>query len=1044
MNYPLLLAMFQKIRRCTVLSFFGLLLPLSAQVTSEIVYYETDSSSPQFGRLVYHADEKGSRVVDFSHAGYHSGNRDIPIVPVVKTISPIAGDNRQHILDAIAEVAALPQDENGIRGALLLTAGYYPVSNPIRISASGVVLRGVGQGSDPATNTVIESTYTTQQKSVGVIYFRPFNGTWQEAGTRQAITSEFIPAGNHTLEVEDASIYEIGDHIVIEHPATAEWLESINYGNTREPGPHNGAWISHGWQALSGVLKVEMQGNIVAIEGNQIKLDSPIYHMLDRSLSQATIYRHTGRGLLKEGGIENMRVISGNEGGEDEAHSWNTIYYRNTRNCWARDVTVEGFIKGGFHSRTSTRMTWKDCSAINPVSKIDGGRRYNFEASTGSHDILIEGCFANKGRHCFVSNAHAAVTGIVFNWGAALLYDQVRWTNLNTRNPLGFTNRVSDHAWTGTGYVAWNCTFPSGVGALFNLEHPPIGQNYSFGSRGARVYANNYSLGHAEGTDEGMIIPSLYEAQLAERRAYGVGPDMPSRLRATYYEDGRDRFVSLDWLDVSLDEDSFVIERSADGGENYAQIATVAANEVSFVDRSVRRDRTYDYRISSKNTVGYSATSNPVSVDLSSEPKVVVEKIYHAEYFSEATDTEISRVYPGWTGEGHAHLIDDGSSIKLENIDGGIGGPARITMRYACTVNAKAEISVNDKVLRVFGIPRSYNRLIETLKWDEMEILTDLTPGKNNSITVKSLGPDYRIGFNSLWIDGFEVSVQPAMHAAGDYHRAGATENAFDEDLSTEWIHYSPDGSWLQRGFEAPFELKNYSLASSSHTFSDDPFGWTLQGSNDYGQTWTSLDTQNDFAFSSRNETRSFQVSSPGSYRLYRLEFSRARNTSSARSIRIAEWRFFGDSEISKLAEFRQAYGLNADGSDDREDFSGDAIPNIFYFLHGLGDPTQPYSNPSGEGEQSGLPSLAMDDNGELTFSYSRNLGQTEFEYELLTSGDLDNWKLVEDPENQYQPVRSSVTPVDFDQQIEHYHFSDTPSQTFFRLRRKETDTGGE
>ncbi len=34
------------------------------------------------GRLVYESDEKGNRLADFSHAGYHSGEDALPNIPV--------------------------------------------------------------------------------------------------------------------------------------------------------------------------------------------------------------------------------------------------------------------------------------------------------------------------------------------------------------------------------------------------------------------------------------------------------------------------------------------------------------------------------------------------------------------------------------------------------------------------------------------------------------------------------------------------------------------------------------------------------------------------------------------------------------------------------------------------------------------------------------------------------------------------------------------------------------------------------------------------
>src|SRR5687768_3538432 len=79
------------------------------------------------GRLQYTADERGNRIMDFSHAGYKGGGVRSPEVRVVRTVKPIAGDNTAQIQAAIDEVAKLSVDSSGFRGAVLLERGTYDV-----------------------------------------------------------------------------------------------------------------------------------------------------------------------------------------------------------------------------------------------------------------------------------------------------------------------------------------------------------------------------------------------------------------------------------------------------------------------------------------------------------------------------------------------------------------------------------------------------------------------------------------------------------------------------------------------------------------------------------------------------------------------------------------------------------------------------------------------------------------------------------------------------------------------------------------------------
>ena len=109
---------------------------------------------------------QGNTIHDASHAGYRGGGVAIPTVPVRETVWPVAGDNTAHVQAAIDRVSARTPDANGFRGAVLLRAGYYRLATPLRIQASGVVLRGEGMGD---TGTVLVGTGTgPREPALGV------------------------------------------------------------------------------------------------------------------------------------------------------------------------------------------------------------------------------------------------------------------------------------------------------------------------------------------------------------------------------------------------------------------------------------------------------------------------------------------------------------------------------------------------------------------------------------------------------------------------------------------------------------------------------------------------------------------------------------------------------------------------------------------------------------------------------------------------------------------------------------------------------------
>jgi hypothetical protein len=111
-----------------------------------------------------------------------------------------------------------------------------------------------------------------------------------EPSTTQQITSKIVPVGSRTFEVENRSMYSIGDCLIIQHPATDAWLAAIRYGDT--------AGDSVPWVPFQGDLTMKFEGMVTAIVGNKVKLDSPIYSELRRLLSQATVSRHSGIGVL--------------------------------------------------------------------------------------------------------------------------------------------------------------------------------------------------------------------------------------------------------------------------------------------------------------------------------------------------------------------------------------------------------------------------------------------------------------------------------------------------------------------------------------------------------------------------------------------------------------------------------------------------------------------------------------------------------------------------------------------------------------------------
>ncbi len=489
------------------------------------------------GKLVYTPDPDGFYLPDFSFAGYEIGIVDFPQLPVVKTISPVAGDNTAHIQTAIDEVGQLPLDASGFRGALLLQAGKYVVAGTLYVKYSGVVIRGVGNGTSEDNSTIIYATGDMPHQRNVVVLGYPSQNTWSNiiSGTQQDIMDDVIPVGANSFSVADSSPYKIGDRIVIYHPCTEQWLQAVNFGGVPAPAPGE---PDERWTV--GELPIVYNRIITQIEGEKVTVDAPVYCTLDKSLSQSYIYKYDQTNFRKRIGIENLRIEIESLGGTDENHAWSAVRFRTTDYCHAKDVIVKGFGLYGISTECTTRSTIENCQAIDPVSELTGERRYNFNAGNNAQLILYKNCFASKGRHNFVVNGMSSASGIVFlncisdsaynvseahqKWSQGLLYDNYTEQNLIRNFVLGLYNRVdmgTGHGWSAVQSVLWNCNVTDE--GVIGLQHPPTSQNYAIGCTagsitGKPIAESDFPIGYVESQNKPIEnIPSLYEAQLNAR-----------------------------------------------------------------------------------------------------------------------------------------------------------------------------------------------------------------------------------------------------------------------------------------------------------------------------------------------------------------------------------------------------------------------------------------------------------------------------------------------------------------------------------------------
>jgi hypothetical protein len=460
------------------------------------------------GKILYTPDALGNRIPDFSYCGYKASEQAIPNVEVKIVVPLTKGDATLRIQSALDYVATLPIDANGFRGAVLLQKGVYEVIGQLRITASGVVLRGSGMN---ANGTTIIGAGTGRQALIKII---GKNDIPKDIYGLK-ITDAYVPVNAMQFNVDSRIlIKDLPNKIIIRRPSTKNWIETLGTDI------FGGGISALGWKP--GDRDIFFDRTITKIEGTVITIDAPITTALDTTYGGATIYFYNGEGRINNCGIENLRCISTYDKNnlKDEDHRWNAINIESAEDAWVRQISFENFAGSAVSIlETSKRVTVEDCISKHPVSEIGGQRRYTF--LTNGQQTLFQRCYAENGYHDFATGYSApgpnafvqcesvlpySFSGAIDSWASGVLFDVVNVDG----NALRFGNRSQDAngaGWAAANSVFWNCT-----AARIDCYKPPTAQNWSFGSW-AQFSGDGYW-----GESNNTITPrSLYYGQLAQR-----------------------------------------------------------------------------------------------------------------------------------------------------------------------------------------------------------------------------------------------------------------------------------------------------------------------------------------------------------------------------------------------------------------------------------------------------------------------------------------------------------------------------------------------
>jgi hypothetical protein len=474
--------------------------------------------------------------IDFSYAGYGAG-APLPWVPAVLRVSPSGGDDTELLQEAIDRVAAMPLHEDGFRGALLLSPGRFHVSGQLHLGASGVVLRGSGDG---VQGTVIEATGTGRRTLIEVGAALPVTESGTQAGT-QAVRDD-VPAGGMQLALDSLEGLAVGDRVVVRRPSTQAWISAM--GMSGLPGTFASQRLD--WKPGSHDLVWDRTITSIDAATKTVTLDAPITTALEARYGGGTLAKVIDDGVPRKVGIEALVLESDFDAArpKDEEHAWIAVAFDHVQDAWVRSVRARHFVSSAVRVNwRGRRITVEDVHSEAPVSEIAGYRRQAFVVD--GQQVLVQHSTSEAGMNDFASGMLAGGPNVFFDdtalgsleasgafegWASGVLYEQVHVPDARLQLLYDFA-RAQGAGWTAANSVIWNSTAQS-VDAI----GPPGARNF--------VVTSKQSL-YASQLQARLGREALHDAPLREQAASAV-----PQFRASDVVHHQDASVSLKPVEV--------------------------------------------------------------------------------------------------------------------------------------------------------------------------------------------------------------------------------------------------------------------------------------------------------------------------------------------------------------------------------------------------------------------------------------------------------------------------------------------------------------
>ena len=314
---------------------------------------------------------------DFSRAGYHSGEQDLPVRKATIGILDLGAlpDPKGDLTGALRKAVEMASKDRGVVG---IPPGRWLLTHPIEIQTSGVVLQGAGSEKTilvcPRSLTEILGPNRNWSWSGGMVRIGPSRGPSSEI----ARVKEAAPAGSDRLVLELLQ--------PAAPPRAGEWLELRWFNDTGKD-----TLLDHLYGGLvprermgrelqeSGSARVKEWVQVGSVQGEVIRIAQPL-RIDARPEWRPTLVR---RPYIEEVGVSGISFeFPGTPyPGHLKEKGFNGIEMSSAIHCWVRDVRMVDADSGIFVG-SSRYVTVEDVT-------LEGREMHHGLSLSWSSDCLV-------------------------------------------------------------------------------------------------------------------------------------------------------------------------------------------------------------------------------------------------------------------------------------------------------------------------------------------------------------------------------------------------------------------------------------------------------------------------------------------------------------------------------------------------------------------------------------------------------------------------------------------------------------------------------